>query len=67
LIKDVWAKRCFIKGGIETDIHRVTCVGAGLIGQDWATLFSSMAIPMNLATQSEGIWPAIPIERGHLF
>ena len=22
---------------------------------------------MNLATQSEGIWPAVPIERGHLF
>jgi hypothetical protein len=25
-----------------------------------------MAIPMNLATQSEGIWPGVPIERGHL-
>ena len=25
-----------------------------------------LAIPMNLATQSEGIWPGVPIERGHL-
>jgi hypothetical protein len=24
-----------------------------------------MLIPMNLATQSAGIWPVIPIERGH--
>ena len=29
--------------------------------------FKRMPIPLKLATQSEGIWPAIPIERGHLF
>jgi hypothetical protein len=28
---------------------------------------SQVVIPMNLATQSEGIWPGVPIERGHLF
>jgi len=26
-----------------------------------------VVIPMNLATQSEGIWPGVPIERSHLF
>jgi hypothetical protein len=26
-----------------------------------------LLIPMNLATQSEGIWPRLPIECGHLF
>jgi 3-hydroxypropionate dehydrogenase (NADP+) len=55
LIKDVWAKRCFIKGGIETDIHRVTCVGAGLIGQDWATLFSSKGFDVVLQDVSEAV------------
>ena len=25
----------------------------------------TLVIPMNLATQSKGIWPGIPIERGH--
>jgi hypothetical protein len=30
------------------------------------TFLCSLAIPMNLATQSEGIWPGVPIERGHL-
>jgi hypothetical protein len=26
-----------------------------------------VSIPTNLATDSEGIWPTLPIERGHLF
>jgi hypothetical protein len=26
-----------------------------------------LSIPTNLATDSEGIWPTLPIERGHLF
>jgi hypothetical protein len=30
-------------------------------------LARGLVIPMNLATQSEGIWPAIPIEHGHPF
>jgi carnitine 3-dehydrogenase len=37
------------------DIHKVTCVGAGLIGQDWATLFSSAGLEVVLQDVSETI------------
>ena len=45
----------FIGGGIRTDIHRVACVGAGLIGQDWATLFSSKGFEVVLQDVSDAI------------
>jgi len=38
-----------------TDIRRVACVGAGLIGQDWATLFSSKGFEVVLQDLSETI------------
>ncbi len=37
------------------DIHKVACVGAGLIGQDWATLFSSAGLEVVLQDVSETI------------
>ena len=37
------------------DIHRVACVGAGLIGQDWATLFSSKGIEVIVQDLSETV------------
>lgn len=40
---------------METDIHRVACVGAGLIGQEWATLFSSKGFEVVLQDLSETV------------
>jgi 3-hydroxypropionate dehydrogenase (NADP+) len=37
------------------DIHRVVCVGAGLIGQGWATLFSSKGFEVALQDVNETI------------
>jgi 3-hydroxypropionate dehydrogenase (NADP+) len=46
---------CFIGGGMGTGIHKVACVGAGLIGQDWATLFSSKGFNVVLQDLSETV------------
>jgi carnitine 3-dehydrogenase len=46
---------CFIGGGMRRDIRRVACVGAGLIGQDWATLFSSKGFEVVLQDVSDAI------------
>ena len=40
---------------MEKDIHRVACVGAGLIGQDWATLFCSKGYEVVLQDVSEAV------------
>ena len=53
LVIEVSMVSCFIGGGMRTDIHRVACVGAGLIGQDWATLFSSKGFEVVLQDLSE--------------
>jgi 3-hydroxypropionate dehydrogenase (NADP+) len=37
------------------DIHKVACVGAGLIGQGWATLFSSAGLEVVLQDVSETV------------
>jgi 3-hydroxypropionate dehydrogenase (NADP+) len=37
------------------DIHKVACVGAGLIGQGWATLFSSAGIEVTLQDVTETV------------
>jgi 3-hydroxypropionate dehydrogenase (NADP+) len=37
------------------DIHQVACVGAGLIGQGWATLFSSKGLEVVLQDVSETV------------
>jgi 3-hydroxypropionate dehydrogenase (NADP+) len=37
------------------EIHKVACVGAGLIGQDWATLFSSKGFEVVLQDLSETV------------
>ncbi len=37
------------------DIHKVACVGAGLIGQGWATLFSSAGFEVILQDVTEAI------------
>ena len=37
------------------EIHRVACVGAGLIGQEWATLFSSKGLEVVLQDLSETV------------
>jgi len=46
---------CFTGGEMGTDIRRVACVGAGLIGQDWATLFSSKGLEVVLHDLSETV------------
>jgi 3-hydroxypropionate dehydrogenase (NADP+) len=38
-----------------TDIHRVACVGAGLIGREWATLFSSKGLEVVLQDLSRAV------------
>ncbi|MFW6147724.1 MAG: 3-hydroxyacyl-CoA dehydrogenase NAD-binding domain-containing protein, partial [Thermodesulfobacteriota bacterium] len=35
------------------EIHRVACVGAGLIGQGWATVFSSQGLEVILQDISQ--------------
>ena len=37
------------------DIHKIACVGAGLIGQGWATLFSSKGFEVILQDVNETI------------
>jgi 3-hydroxypropionate dehydrogenase (NADP+) len=37
------------------EIHKVACVGAGLIGQEWATLFSSKGLEVVLQDLSETV------------
>lgn len=37
------------------NITKVSCVGAGLIGQDWATLFSSQGLDVTLQDTNESI------------
>jgi 3-hydroxypropionate dehydrogenase (NADP+) len=37
------------------DMHKIACVGAGLIGQGWATLFSSQGFEVILQDVSESI------------
>lgn len=37
------------------DIHKVACIGAGLIGQEWATLFSSKGLKVILQDVTETI------------
>jgi len=40
---------------MEVDIRRVACVGAGLIGQEWATLFCSKGFEVVLQDLSETV------------
>jgi 3-hydroxypropionate dehydrogenase (NADP+) len=40
---------------MKMDIHKVACVGAGLIGQGWATLFSSAGFEVILQDVHEAI------------
>ena len=45
-----------VKGGrMPTDIHKVACVGSGLIGQEWATLFSSKGYEVVLQDLSDAV------------
>src|SRR4030066_1728216 len=37
------------------DIHKIACIGAGLIGQGWATLFSSAGLEVILQDVSETV------------
>jgi len=37
------------------DIYKVACVGAGLIGQGWATLFSSAGLEVILQDVTETV------------
>ena len=37
------------------DIHKVACIGAGLIGQEWATLFSSKGLEVILQDVTETV------------
>ena len=40
---------------MRTDIQKVACVGAGLIGQEWATLFSWKGFEVVLQDLSETV------------
>ncbi len=44
-----------IGGGTPMDIYRVACIGAGLIGQGWAALFSSAGLEVTLQDVSETV------------
>ncbi len=45
----------FIGGRMRADIQKVACVGAGLIGQEWATLFSWKGFDVVLQDLSETV------------
>jgi len=45
----------FKRSGMFMEIRKVACVGAGLIGQDWATLFSSKGLEVALQDVSEAV------------
>ncbi len=45
----------FMRGRMPMDIHKVVCVGAGLIGQGWATLFSSAGCEVILQDVTEAV------------
>jgi 3-hydroxypropionate dehydrogenase (NADP+) len=45
----------FYRRGMTMDIHQVACVGAGLIGQGWAALFSSAGLEVILQDVSETV------------
>jgi 3-hydroxyacyl-CoA dehydrogenase len=45
----------FVGGRMAADIRRVACVGSGLIGQEWATLFSSRGLEVVLQDLSEAV------------
>ncbi len=53
LKREVSAVSWFTGGYMGTGIHRVTCVGAGLIGREWATLLSSEGFEVVLQDLSE--------------
>jgi carnitine 3-dehydrogenase len=55
LIGEVLTMNCLTGGGMSMEIHRVACVGAGLIGQEWATLFSSKGLEVVLQDLSETV------------
>jgi 3-hydroxyacyl-CoA dehydrogenase len=37
------------------DITKVACVGAGLLGRDWATVFSSKGLEVTIQDMNESI------------
>src|SRR4030042_613505 len=55
LIGEVLTMNCLAGGGMSMEIHRVACVGAGLIGQEWATLFFSKGLEVVLQDLSETV------------
>jgi 3-hydroxyacyl-CoA dehydrogenase len=55
LMREVLTLYCLTGGGMSMEIHKVACVGAGLIGQDWATLFSSKGLEVILQDVSEAV------------
>jgi 3-hydroxyacyl-CoA dehydrogenase len=55
IIQEVFISNDSIKGGTPMDIHKVACVGAGLIGQGWATLFSSAGLEVILQDVTENV------------
>jgi 3-hydroxyacyl-CoA dehydrogenase len=40
---------------MKMDIHKVVCIGSGLIGQGWATLFSSAGLEVILQDVTETV------------
>jgi carnitine 3-dehydrogenase len=55
LLREVLTVKCQTGGGIPMEIRKVACVGAGLIGQEWATLFSSKGLKVVLQDLSETV------------
>jgi 3-hydroxypropionate dehydrogenase (NADP+) len=55
LMREVWMVNCLTGGGMSMETHKVACVGAGLIGQEWATLFSSKGLEVVLQDLSETV------------
>ena len=54
-MREVWMVNCLTGGGMSMETHKVACVGAGLIGQEWATLFSSKGLEVVLQDLSETV------------
>jgi 3-hydroxypropionate dehydrogenase (NADP+) len=54
-MREVLTVNCFTGGGMAMGIHKVACIGAGLIGQEWATLFSSRGLEVVLQDLSETV------------
>jgi 3-hydroxypropionate dehydrogenase (NADP+) len=55
IVKKIQCRILQVQGEMTMDIYTVACVGAGLIGQGWATVFSAAGIEVVLQDMTEAL------------